>query len=260
MVNSQINIFLMILASSLLLFNTETNAQRQMEYLDRGLLAINIDDGKVFLSWRLLGTDPQNISFNIYRDSVLLNAKPISKSTNFIDNKGNSYSHYMVSTVINGREEKSSSPVKVWPQNHLSISLQTPEGCRPNDASVGDLDGDGIYEIVLHQAPRGRDNSRSGLTDPPILESYKLDGTFMWRINLGPNIREGAHYTQFMVYDLDGDGKAEIACKTADGTIDGSGKVIGDPDTVHQYPEGTTIKVRNRSGKSVDRKMDGYIL
>jgi rhamnogalacturonan endolyase len=93
---------------------------------------------------------------------------------------------------------------------------------------VGDLDGDGEYEIVLHQAGRGRDNAQAGMTDPPILEAYRLDGTLLWRIHLGKNVREGAHYTQFMVYDLDGDGRAEVACKTADGTVDGRGQVIGD--------------------------------
>lgn len=111
---------------------------------------------------------------------------------------------------------------------YLSIPLHTPDGYTPNDVSVGDVDGDGEYEIILHQAGRGHDNSQDGITDPPIFQCYKLDGTFLWQINLGKNIREGAHYTQFMVYDLDGDGKAEVVMKTADGSIDGKGKVIGD--------------------------------
>ena len=121
---------------------------------------------------------------------------------------------------------------------YLSIPLQTPPGYTPNDVSVGDLDGDGEYEIVLHQAARGRDNSQAGQTEPPILEAYKFDGTLLWRINLGLNIREGAHYTQFMVYDFDGDGRAEIACKTADGTIDGVGKVIGNAKADYRNPRG----------------------
>ncbi len=132
----------------------------------------------------------------------------------------------------NGREQAAGAPFTL-PANaparpYLSVPLQTPVGYSPNDASVGDLDGDGEYEIVLHQAGRGRDNSQAGVTDAPVLQAYKLDGTLLWTINLGKNIREGAHYTQFMVYDLDGDGKAEVACKTADGTLDGQGSVIGD--------------------------------
>ncbi len=108
------------------------------------------------------------------------------------------------------------------------MALQTPAGYAPNDASVGDLDGDGEYEIILHQTGRAKDNSQAGITDPPIFQAYKMNGTLLWTINLGKNIREGAHYTQFMVYDLDGDGRAEIAMKTADGSMDAKGKIIGD--------------------------------
>ena len=92
----------------------------------------------------------------------------------------------------------------------------------PNDASVGDLDGDGEYEIVVKWDPsNARDTASPGVSGPVIIDAYKLDGTRLWRIDLGRNIRAGAHYTQFIVYDLDGDGRAEVACKTADGSIDG---------------------------------------
>jgi rhamnogalacturonan endolyase len=109
------------------------------------------------------------------------------------------------------------------------------------------LDGDGQCEIVLHQVGRGRDNSQAGLTTDPILEAYRLDGTFLWRINLGKNIREGAHYTQFMVYDLDGDGRAEVACKTADGTVDGRGTVLGDVRSDY----------RSQAGRSLGKVLQG---
>jgi len=213
-------------------------AQRQMEKLGRGVVAINQDGGKVYIGWRMLGTDGEDIAFNVYRNNTRVNSQPITESTNLVDNNGDSSAIYTVRAIINGSEQEHSAPAKVCGQNYLSISLATPEGYTPNDASVGDLDGDGEYEIVLHQAGRGRDNSRSGLTDPPILEAYKLDGTFLWRINLGKNIREGAHYTQFMVYDLDGDGKAEVACKTADGTVDGKGKVIGNANADYRNSRG----------------------
>jgi rhamnogalacturonan endolyase len=225
------------------------DTQRQMESLGRGVVAINQGDGKVYVGWRLLGTDANDIAFNLYRATdgaapLKLNERPITQSTNFLDDGADlSRSNvYFVKPVVDGREQEASGVCLLQAgapaQPYVSVPLQTPEGYTPNDASVGDLDGDGEYEIVLHQAGRGHDNAQSGATDPPILEAYRLDGTFLWRINLGLNIREGAHYTQFMVYDLDGDGRAEVACKTADGTIDGTGQVIGDPDADYRNSRG----------------------
>ena len=225
----------------IIFFTCSIQAQRYMEKLGRGVVAINQGDGEVYVGWRMLGTDPNNIAFNVYRNSTRVNSQPITESTNLVDNDGSTGATYTIRAVINGSEGESSTAAKVWSQNYLSIPLRTPEGCTPNDASVGDLDGDGEYEIVLHQSPRGRDNSQSGTTGEPIFEAYKLDGTFMWRINLGKNIREGAHYTQFMVYDLDSDGKAEFACKTADGTVDGKGKVIGDANADYRSSRGYVL-------------------
>ena len=111
-----------------------------------------------------------------------------------------------------------------------------------NDASVGDLDGDGQYEIILKWDPsNSKDNSQDGYTGDVLIDAYKLDGTMMWRINLGKNIRAGAHYTQFLVYDFDGDGKAEIAMKTADGTKDGKGKVIGNANADYRNAQGRIL-------------------
>ncbi len=224
-------------------------AQRQMETLDRGVVAIHKENGEVFVSWRLLASDPQSIAFNLYRQTGenqpnQLNPSLISDSTNYIDTNANLDQpiSYFVRPVIDGEELASSEPFTLAAntpaQPYLSLPLQTPDGYHPNDASVGDLDGDGEYEIIIHQVGRGRDNSQRGRTTEAILEAYQLDGTLIWRINLGINIREGAHYTQFMVYDLDGDGQAEIACKTADGTVDGLGNVIGDPDADHRNENG----------------------
>lgn len=217
----------------------QPNPPRQMENLGRGVIAVKQNDGKVFVGWRMLGTDPDNIAFNLYRrtgkKAVRLNTKPLTGATNFVDAGADAKqtNTYFVRPIVNGRQAKESAPFTL-PANaearpYLSIPLQTPEGYRAGDASTGDLDGDGQYDIVLHQTGRAKDNSQAGETDPPILQGYKLDGTLLWTINLGKNIREGAHYTQFMVYDLDGDGRAEIVCKTADGTTDATGKVIGDP-------------------------------
>jgi len=231
-----------IIIGTMLLLVGGAGAQRQMEKLGRGGVAIEQDDGKVYVGWRMLGTDPDDIAFNVYRNNTRVNNQPITESTNLVDSDGSAGAMYTVRAVINGSEGEPSAPARVWGQNYISIGLQTPDGCTPNDASVGDLDGDGEYEIVLHQAPRGRDNARSGVTGQPIFEAYKLDGTFMWRINLGKNIREGAHYTQFMVYDLDGDGKAEFACKTADGTVDGKGNAIGDADADYRNSRGYILE------------------
>lgn len=208
-----------------------------MEQLARGLVAVKTDSG-VFLSWRLLATDPKDVTFDVYRNGQKINPSPLQSSTNFVDENGTIDSQYVIKAVQKKRPVATSKPANVWQQNYLAIPLKTPAGCTPNDASLGDLDGDGEYEIVLHQAPRGRDNSRKGFTEPPIFQAYKMDGTLLWQINLGINIREGAHYTQFMVYDLDGDGRAEFACKTADGTMDGRGKVIGDPNADFRNKDG----------------------
>lgn len=215
-------------------------AQRQMEYLGRGVIALYQGKNSVYIGWRLLGTDPADIAFNVYRKTgrgaeVKINVKPVTQSTDFIDPAADLRfeNAYRVKAVRHGREQDTGSRFFVLGVNpavrqYLTIPLRTPPGYTPNDVSAGDLDGDGEYDIVLHQTGRTKDNSQKGGTDPAIFQAYKLDGTFLWEINLGLNIRDGAHYTQFMVYDLDGDGIAEFACKTADGSRDGEGKVIGE--------------------------------
>ena len=226
---------------------------RHMENLGRGVVAINLGEGKVFVSWRLLGTDPDAIAFNLYRTSgegkpVKVNRQPITQSTNHVDTgvEGSKANAWFVRPVLKGEEQQPSASFKLPAgapvRPYLSIPLKTLPGHTPNDAAVGDLDGDGEYEIVVKQEMRPRDNSRKGVTGETKLEAYRLDGTFLWRINLGKNIREGAHYTQFLVYDLDGDGKAEVICKTADGTVDGTGKVIGDPKADHRNADGYVLK------------------
>lgn len=228
------------------LCTTIVSAQPQMEYLNRGVYAINQGNGKVFVSWRLLGTEPNDMAFNVYRTTdnkaVKLNKKPLTRETHFVDetldtNKSNTY---IVKAIEKGKELAAGKgyTLESNAKPYLSIPLQTPAGYAPNDASVGDMDGDGEYEIVLHQTGRGRDNSQKGMTDPAIFQCYKLNGTLLWQINLGKNIREGAHYTQFMVYDFDGDGKAELAMKTADGSMDAKGNIIGDSTKDYRNSDG----------------------
>lgn len=216
--------------------------RRQMENLGRGLIAIRQGDRTVFVGWRLLGTDPDNLAFNLYRSTggaapIKLNSTPIIRSTNFVDNGVplSQANAYFVRPVLQGREQAASAPF-LLPANtpsrpYLSVPLQTPDGYTPNDTAVGDLDGDGEYEIVVKQELQGRDPSQRGVTPGTTkLEGYKTNGTLLWRIDLGRNIREGAHYTPFIVYDLDGDGRAEVAVRTAEGTTDGTGVRIGDTD------------------------------
>ncbi|MGE4568282.1 MAG: rhamnogalacturonan lyase [Bacteroidales bacterium] len=228
-------------------------AQRQMEKLTRGVIAMNTGNGTAFVSWRLLGTDPDGIAFNLYKSAdsgkpVKLNDAPITGGTNFVDKSFDATldNRYFVKSVVGRRESdtdagytvKANTPVK----QYISIPLQTLEGNVPGDCSVAELDGDGVYEIIVKQEMRPRDSAGSGRTEETKFEAYKLDGTLMWRINLGKNIREGAHSTPFMVYDLDGDGRAELVSKTADGTVDGKGKVIGDANVSHVNPQGHILK------------------
>jgi rhamnogalacturonan endolyase len=225
------------------------SAPRQMEYLDRGVVAINEGGGTVYVGWRLLGTDPSNIAFNLYRSTsggaaVKINSSPLTVTTDYVNTGVNTAlsNSYFVKPVIGGVEQAPSEtftlPASAPVQQYLSIPLQIPAGgtidltgesytYSANDCSVGDLDGDGQYEIIVKWDPsNSKDNAQDGYTGNVYLDAYKLDGTRLWRIDLGKNIRAGAHYTQFMVYDLDGDGRAEVAMKTAPGTIDGEGHYV----------------------------------
>ncbi|WP_442956247.1 rhamnogalacturonan lyase [Paenibacillus sp. USHLN196] len=243
-----------LLVTSLGLGNTPVThaaGARQMEFLDRGVVAVKTGTG-VFVSWRLLGTEGSNVSFNVYRDGTKVNASPITNSTNLQDASGTSSSKYTVRAVVSGTEQAASAAASVWGNNYLSVPLSVPAGgttpdgvaytYSANDASAGDLDGDGEYELIVKWDPsNAKDNSQSGYTGEVFIDAYKLNGTRLWRISLGKNIRAGAHYTQFMVYDLDGDGKAEVAMKTADGTKDGTGVVIGDASKDYRNSSGYVL-------------------
>lgn len=206
------------------------------ESLDRGVIAVKMPTG-VFVSWRSFSADDSRMTFDVYRDGVRVNADPIVGGTNLKDTKGTASSKYTVKAFLNGEEVETTDPVAVEANVYKRVHLdrpkdgKTPKGDKysytPNDCSAADVDGDGQYEIIVKWDPsNSRDNSENGYTGNVFIDCYKLDGTKLWRIDLGRNIRAGAHYTQFMVYDLDGDGKAEMACKTAPGTIDGKGKAV----------------------------------
>ena len=221
-----------------LLVATAATAQRpddtpvsQMEKLDRGLVVIK-HSGGYFVSWRLLGTDNQNTTFEILRNGTSV-AKDISKSTSMNFKTGNADDTYQVVTYQNGVAVETTPAVASFNKGHyLELKLDRPaDGSNysysPNDCSVGDVDGDGQYEIFVKWDPsNSKDNSQDGVTGNVFLDCYRLDGTKLWRVDLGMNIRAGAHYTQFMVYDFDKDGKAELMCKTAPGSKDGAGNYV----------------------------------
>ena len=229
------------------------------EKLDRGVVAIRQADGRAFISWRTLMTDPKSAAFDVYRNGQKLNQAPLTKGgTWFIDDNPTDGAVYEVRCEMEeGRGKKedishltssiSHQPSSISPLpsaiGYLSIPLQKPDEMHTaNDASVADVDGDGQYEIILKWDPwNAHDNSHDGITGPTLLDCYRLNGERLWRIDLGQNIRSGAHYTPFIVYDLDGDGKAELMVKTADGTRDAKGTVIGDSLADYRNPAGRIL-------------------
>lgn len=214
------------------------HSQRKMEFLNRGVVAVRSSASIVFVSWRLLGTETSGTSFNIYFNGTKLNSAPLTGATHYV-HATTANGNYLVRAIRNGVEEASGMTAAVWTTPYWQVPLQVPAGgttpdgvaytYAANDISVGDLDGDGDYEYIVKWDPsNAKDNSQSGYTGNVYLDAYDHGGTRLWRIDLGRNIRAGAHYTQFLVYDFDSDGRAEVACKTADGSVDGLGVTIGD--------------------------------
>lgn len=215
---------------------TTKRQTREVEHLDRGLVAVRIEGG-VYLSWRWLGTEADSTKYDIYRNGV----KIVSglNNTNYTDDEGFETDAYQV--VISGQSVKDEKEATVWSNNYFEVPIDkpTPDPANTkagtnytysaNDASVADLDGDGEYEIIIKWDPsNSKDNMLKGYTGNVYLDAYKLNGTKLWRIDMGVNIRAGAHYTQFIVYDFDGDGKAEMAVRTAPGSKDGKGNYVTD--------------------------------
>ena len=222
----------------------------QVDKLDRGAVALQTPAG-VFVSWRLLGTEPAGVRFNLYRDGRRLTKQP-QLLTSFSDPTGRADSRYTVRAVVAGREHPAAAPVSPWAQPYLRVPLHKPAGgvtpdgvaysYQMNDGTPADLDGDGRYELIVKWQPtNAKDNSQRGHTGPTLIDAYRLDGTRLWRIDLGANIRAGAHYTHLVAYDLDGDGKAELMLKTADGSVDGQGRVIGDARADHRNEGGYVL-------------------
>ena len=250
----------------------------QVETLDRGVISVHTGEGN-FVSWRLLAGDAPGTEFAIYRDGARVSPAPVNV-TNFQDKGARANADYTVRPMVNGVEQMSAATAKpslrLTADNPVGITAATmdipiqlpPGGTTPdgvaytyaaNDASVGDLDGDGQLEIVLKWDPsNAKDNSQDGFTGNVFVDAYRLNGTRLWRIDLGRNIRAGAHYTQFQVFDYDGDGRAEVAMKTADGTRSGTGQVIGDANADFRNSAGRILS--GPEFLTVFRGTDGAIL
>lgn len=229
----------------------------QREKLGRGVIAIRQSNETVCVLWRYLSSDPMNTGFHVYRNGARLTGKPLTTATcyydKYTDDKPVEYKIEPVSP-----QGKILQPAGIYtlaacaPAGYLNIPLDRPgDGAAPdgrayaytpNDASIGDVDGDGEYEIILKWEPsNAKDNAHDGYTGNVLFDCYRLDGKKLWRIDMGRNIRAGAHYTQFSVFDFDGDGKAEVIMKTSDGTIDGKGKIIGNPDADYRAFNGRIL-------------------
>ena len=253
---------LFTLLSLILLSAPQSKAQTYVERLSRGVVAVPAAEKGNFVSWRFLSTDKPGTTFNLMRDGDVI-AFGLANVTNFTDINGTKDSRYAVQTLVNGTVQETSDEIQAWAQPYLSVPLirpldQTmPDGktCTytPNDCSTADMDGDGDYEIILKWDPsNSHDNSHTGYTGEVFLDCYKTEGVMMWRVSLGKNIRAGAHYTQFMVYDFDGDGKGELICKTAPGSKDGRGNYVTEAAT---DPE-----IKNADNEADYRGTNGHVL
>lgn len=230
---------------------TELTASPGETLTDRGVIAVNLagaDGGEtvvtaadasgkeytsgVYLSWRSFEKDPKGTTFDIYRNETKI-AENLAV-TNLVDEGGRASDIYRVEGSSDVELGIKVLDTAVWQDKYLELKLYSPAdqtmpdgtACTyaANDMSVGDLDGDGQLELVVKWYPsNAQDNSAKGYTGTTFLDGYDVnfatgEVSLLWRIDMGVNIRSGAHYTQFQVWDFDGDGKAEIAVKTADGT------------------------------------------
>ena len=256
-------IILILMAAAFCAYaQTRYDFQRiRAERLNRGVVAVRISADSVLVSWRYLPSDSKEVTFEVLRNGKRIAIRKADESTMFVDyNPSAEQAMYAVRPVYrNGLVPKGLSTTDIallqgqWtlpanaPIGYIDLPLQMPESTivyNANDATAADLDGDGQMEIILKWDPAdSRDNSQSGLTSPTIIDAYRLDGTLMWRVNLGRNIRSGAHYTPFIVADLDGNGCAELLVRTSDGTIDGTGVVLGDSTADHRrHPDNQTYQ------------------
>jgi len=212
---------------------------RQMEQLDRGLVALFRAEGGHLLRWRLFADDPDGIGFHVYRNGEKITDEPVTGATNYADTEGAYTASYYITPVVDGEEGDPSREVDIVPKDFIGIDLVNPgprDGVayHAKDVSVGDLDGDGRYEFVVKWVPEdGKLPGDQTMTHQTYVDAYHQDGSRLWQISMGPNVPAGHYFLPLDVYDFDGDGTAEVAIRTFDATTMGDGTVIGDPDARH---------------------------
>jgi rhamnogalacturonan endolyase len=196
----------------------------------RGVIAVRSGSGN-YVGWRLKATDPANIAFNVYRGGTLVTPQPVTNSTNFLDANASAGSSYQIRPVVNGAEQGSSETTTAHPNPYISIPLDNGSTQAGRLAGVGDLDGDCEYDFVVKRGNADIDVTQDAPGDETFkLEAYKRDGTFLWRRDMGPNIEPGVWFSPFIVYDMDGDGRAEIVMKASEvpTNLGGDGDLNGD--------------------------------
>ena len=268
-----ISYFLFLISISLSAQTAYDYSRLRGERLNRGVVAFRTSSDSVCVQWRYLPSDPLDVAFEVLRNGKVIGRTSATEPTFLMDhNASTKETVYQVRPVYkNGLVPAGLKTADIallngqWtlpanaPIGYIDIPLSLPSftggvgggSYTANDATMADLDGDGQMEIILKWDPsNSKDNSHSGITSPTILEALRLDGTSMWRVNLGRNIRSGAHYTPFIVADLDGDGCAELLVRTSDGTIDGTGTVLGDPDADHvRHPDTQAYQANGNPGE-----------
>ncbi len=219
------------------------------ERLNRNVIAVpnrNMFTTGCLVSWRMLDTDDEYTTFDVLRDGNLI-AQNLNTVTSYYDWSGTATSSYQVVVKQRGVAKETTDAITPWNGVFKAITLQRPNDgdsstskvtarLQPNDCMVGDVDGDGDYELIMKwEATNAHDQAQEGYTGLTFLSCYEImgneEGKHLWDINLGPNVRSGSHYTEVLVYDFDDDGKAEVICQTAAGTTDGNGNYVSQAAT-----------------------------
>lgn len=229
--------------------------ERVVEKLNRGLTVVPSQDGKsVYLSWRLLASDAPTTGFHVYRKADgkvrRLSSKPISRTCDFVDATPAEQASYWVEAIVKGQKPTASDKKEViLPDLKQYTSIRLHDGVKAGKIALADLNGDGTYDYIIRTPESNVDPGMPGDTTGKTfkISAYLSDGTYLWTYDMGPGIEPGIWYSPFIVYDFDGDGKAEVAIKTAgdDYIKNDKGRVCGGSEYLSVL-DGMT-------GKQIDR-------